>query len=158
MAHVVFYEKPGCAGNERQKALLRAAGHELEVRDLLRHPWTEGTLRPFLAGLPVADWFDRTAPRVKAREVVPEALGEAEAMALLLADPILIRRPLLQVGRRREAGFLAAVVQDWIGLDPIAPSAPSPEGCAGAGGACGSKAAPAGQGPVTLGRPVRRGA
>lgn len=29
MAHLVFYEKPGCAGNARQKALLRAAGHTL---------------------------------------------------------------------------------------------------------------------------------
>ena len=156
MAHVVFYEKPGCAGNERQKALLRAAGHELEVRDLLTHPWTAETLRPFLAGQPVAEWFNRTAPRVKAREVVPEALGEAEALALLLADPLLIRRPLLQVGRRRELGFLAAVVQDWIGLDPAEPAGASLEGCAGAGGACGGKgAAPAGA-PITLGRPARR--
>lgn len=126
MAHVVFYEKPGCAGNERQKALLRAAGHELEVRDLLGHPWTAAELRPFLAGLPVAEWFDRTAPRVKAREVIPEALGEEEALALLLAEPILIRRPLLQVGRRREAGFLAAVVQAWIGLDPVEPAPVTP--------------------------------
>lgn len=158
MAHVLFYEKPGCAGNERQKALLRAAGHELEVRDLLTHPWTAGTLRPFLEGLPVAEWFNRTAPRVKAREVVPEALGEAEAMALLLADPVLIRRPLMQVGRRREAGFLAAVVQDWIGLDPVEPPGAALEGCAGAGGACASQGAAGGQGPVQLGRPGRRSA
>jgi nitrogenase-associated protein len=154
MAHVLFYEKPGCAGNARQKALLRAAGHELEVRDLLGHPWTAGELRPFLEGLPVAEWFDRTAPRVKAREVIPEALGEAEALALLLSDPTLIRRPLLQVGRRREAGFLAAVVQDWIGLDPVEPAG-SLEGCAGAGGSCGSLGAP-GPAPITLGLPAGR--
>jgi len=150
MAHVVFYEKPGCAGNERQKALLRAAGHQLEVRDLLRHPWTEAELRPFLAGLPVAEWFARTAPRVKAREVVPEALGEAEALALLLDDPLLIRRPLLQVGARREAGFLAAVVQDWIGLEPVEPPAAPGQGCGGGAG-CGTPA----DAPVRLGRPRR---
>ena len=28
--------QPGCGGNARQKAALRAAGHTLEVRDLLR--------------------------------------------------------------------------------------------------------------------------
>ena len=35
MADVIFWEKPGCAGNARQKALLAAAGHRLKVRDLL---------------------------------------------------------------------------------------------------------------------------
>ena len=34
MAKVVFYEKPGCGGNARQKRLLVQSGHELEVRDL----------------------------------------------------------------------------------------------------------------------------
>lgn len=149
MAHVVFWEKPGCGGNERQKALLLAAGHVLEVKDLVSHPWTAEELRPFLQGLPVAEWFNRTAPRVKAREVVPEALGEEAALALLLEDHLLIRRPLLQVGRRREVGFLAAVVQDWIGLEPITPPAGSLEGCGGAAGSCGS----GGPAPVQLGRP-----
>jgi nitrogenase-associated protein len=146
MAHVLFYEKPGCAGNERQKVLLRAAGHDLEVRDLLTTPWTEATLRPFLAGAAVADWFNRTAPRVKSGEVVPEALTAEAALALLLADPLLIRRPLLQVGERREVGFLAAVVGDWIGLEPLEPAEASScgglEGCAGGGGHCAPPAAP----------------
>lgn len=147
MAHVIFYEKPGCGGNERQKALLRAAGHDLEVRDLLTHPWTPTELRAFLAGVPVAEWFNRTAPRVKSGEVVPEALSEAAALALLVAEPLLIRRPLMQVGRRREVGFLAAVVQAWIGLDPLEPAGEgSLEGCAGAAGSCGSKA----EAPVQL--------
>jgi len=150
MAHVIFYEKPGCGGNERQKALLRAAGHDLEVRDLLSHPWTEAALRPFLAGVPVADWFNRTAPRVRSGEVVPEALSPEAALGLLLAEPLLIRRPLLQVGSRREVGFLAAVVGEWIGLEPLeAAPAGALEGCAGAGGGCSPRA----DAPVTLGRP-----
>lgn len=126
MANVVFWGRPGCAGNERQKALLRAAGHVVEARDLLAHPWTAAELQPFLRGVPVADWFNRMAPRVKEGKVVPEALGEEEALALLLEDHLLIRRPLLQVGARREVGFLAAVVQDWIGLDPVEPPALAP--------------------------------
>lgn len=40
MTRIVFYEKPGCGGNARQKAVLAAAGHELEVRDLPRRQWT----------------------------------------------------------------------------------------------------------------------
>lgn len=154
MAHVIFYEKPGCGGNERQKALLRAAGHDLEVRDLLTWPWSPATLLPFLSGAPVSDWFNRTSPRVKAGEVVPEAASAGEALALLLADPGLIRRPLLQVGGRREVGFLSAVVGDWIGLEPVEPPAPAGcgplEGCAGASGHCGSRGAAEGGAVVQL--------
>ena len=36
MSCIIFYEKPGCATNRLQKELLRSAGIELEVRDLLR--------------------------------------------------------------------------------------------------------------------------
>jgi len=137
MAHVLFYEKPGCAGNARQKELLRAAGHTLEVRDLLTHPWTAEELRLFFRDLPVADWFNRSSPGVKSGEIVPEALGPGEAMTLLLADPILIRRPLMQVGDEREVGFLSAVVESWIGLEPAEPASCSGllEGCGAAAGA-----------------------
>lgn len=34
----------------------------------------------------------------------------------MLAQPILIRRPLMQVAERREAGFDAELVDAWIGL------------------------------------------
>lgn len=116
MAEVVFYEKPGCAGNARQKKLLEEAGHRLIVRDLLSTVWTDQTLRPFFGDRPVAEWFNRSAPAVKSGAVDPDALGEDEALALLLADPLLIRRPLMRVGDRRACGFDADLVDDWIGL------------------------------------------
>ena len=52
MAHVTFWGKPGCAGNAKQMALLRASGHELEVRDLSAEPWTAQRLRPFFGDTP----------------------------------------------------------------------------------------------------------
>ena len=48
MTDVVFYEKPGCLSNARQKALLQALGHRLTVRDLLAEPWTTERLRGLL--------------------------------------------------------------------------------------------------------------
>lgn len=116
MADIVFHEKTGCRGNARQKALLAAAGHRLIVRDIRHTPWTRQTLAPFFAGLPVADWFNRSAPAVKEGRIVPEALAADAALALLLADPLLIRRPLLQVGDRCRSGFDAAAIDAWIGL------------------------------------------
>lgn len=132
MAHLVFYEKPGCAGNARQRAALTAAGHTLERRDLLSTPWTRAALLGFLAPLPVAEWFNRAAPRIKSGEVQPEALTADAALALLLADPLLIRRPLMLCtddGSCR-VGFDTAEVDAWLGLAPRALARSSLEGCA----------------------------
>lgn len=116
MAKVVFYEKPGCGGNARQKALLAASGHELDVRSLLAEPWTAASLRPFFGTKPLRDWFNSASPRVKSGAIRFGELTPEAALAMMLADPLLIRRPLMQVGERREAGFDQAEVDAWIGL------------------------------------------
>lgn len=126
MAKVIFYEKPGCGGNARQKSLLTAAGHRLEVHDLLTHPWMAGELKSFFGSRPVAEWFNRSAPRVKSGDVVPEELDEITALAALLADPLLIRRPLLESGGRREVGFDTDLISSWLG--PL-PAEEVGEGC-----------------------------
>jgi nitrogenase-associated protein len=118
MSKVVFYEKPGCGGNARQKALLIASGHELDVRNLLTEPWTPETLRPFFGDKPLPDWFNASSPRVKSGEVTPAALTPDGALAMMVEDALLIRRPLMQVGERRESGFDQATVDAWIGLRP----------------------------------------
>lgn len=107
---ITFWEKPGCMGNARQKALLAAGGHEIDARSLPDHRWTWEELDAFLAPLPVPDWFNRGARRVKEGDVDPDALGAEEAMAILLGDPILVRRPLLAIGDERHVGFDL----DWI--------------------------------------------
>ncbi|MEY4575316.1 MAG: hypothetical protein RL701_19 [Pseudomonadota bacterium] len=116
MAHILFFEKPGCGGNTRQKAWLQAAGHSVEAVSLLTHPWTREELASYLEPRPVAQWFNRAAPRIKSGEIVPEALSADAAMTLLLAEPLLIRRPLLQVAGRREVGFDVATIHAWVGL------------------------------------------
>jgi len=115
MASIIFYEKPGCANNTRQKKLLQSAGHELISRNLLSEAWTAESLRAFFGELSVSEWFNRAAPRVKSGDVVPERLDAAAALALMLADPILIRRPLMECAGRRIAGFDAVRVTEWLG-------------------------------------------
>lgn len=117
MATVTFYEKTGCSGNARQKALLEAAGHTVVARDLRQVNWTRSRLLDFLFALPVSEWFNPSAPSVKSGEIVPIELDEATALGLLQHDPLLIRRPLLQVGEERMAGFDVAAVDAWLGLN-----------------------------------------
>ena len=116
MAVVLFYEKPGCINNSKQKMLLAAAGHTVQAKSLLTEKWTAERLRAFFGDLPVAQWFNLSSPRIYGGEVSPEALDEQEALRLMLADPLLIRRPLMEVDSQRRVGFDPEAVERWIGL------------------------------------------
>ena len=120
MANVIFYEKPGCAGNARQKALLLASGHTVDARDLMTEPWSVSSLRPYFGEKPVKDWFNQESPRVKSGEIDLENVTPQTALVTMIIDPTLIRRPLMRVGDRCEAGFDPKLVGSWIGLSPIA--------------------------------------
>lgn len=116
MATVVFYEKPGCANNTKQKVLLAAAGHTVWARNLLTERWTAARLRPFFDDLPVPQWFNLSAPRIREGEIDYERVTETEALVLMLADPLLIRRPLMEVDGICRVGFDPEAVDAWIGL------------------------------------------
>jgi nitrogenase-associated protein len=116
MAHVIFYEKPGCAGNARQKALLVASGHEVEARNLLTEPWSMSSLRPYFGAKPVREWFNASSPRIKSGEIDPDKVTPQQALVMMIVDPALIRRPLMRIGDHCEAGFDSAAVDAWIGL------------------------------------------
>jgi nitrogenase-associated protein len=119
MAVVTFYEKPGCKGNLRQKTLLAAAGHTVQAKSLKTEAWTADRLLAFLGQLPITSWFNQAAPAVKSGEIVPENLGFEDALHLLLENPLLIRRPLMEVGEERLVGFDIAAVDAWIGLKNV---------------------------------------
>lgn len=116
MAKVIFWEKPGCKGNRRQKEILLASDHELEVRDLLTTNWDEKELARFFGDRPVTEWFNMTNPRVKSGELNPQQIAATAALAMMVTEPLLIVRPLLQVGEERLAGFDVQQVHNWIGL------------------------------------------
>lgn len=119
MATVYFYEKPGCINNTRQKLLLAAAGHQVIALNLLSEAWHAASLRAFFGDLPVRDWFNYSAPAIKIGQVKPEMLDAQRALELMLDNPLLIRRPLMQVGEKRMVGFDQHLVDEWIGLAQI---------------------------------------
>ncbi|MGB0747261.1 MAG: ArsC/Spx/MgsR family protein [Magnetospiraceae bacterium] len=121
MTRIDFYEKPGCINNTKQKALLRDLGYEVEVRDLLRWPWTVQSLQPFFGDRPVKEWFNASAPRVKSGEVDPASLDAATALALMVEDPLLIRRPLMETDLGKISGFVPGPALLALGIDMAPP-------------------------------------
>lgn len=116
MAHVIFYEKPGCINNTKQKTWLEAAGHTVEARSILEHEWEADELRSFLPGDEPAAWFNRTAPVIKSGELDPDAFDEAGAVAAMLEDHLLIKRPLMEFDGMKLQGFDKEKIDMLIGL------------------------------------------
>ena len=114
---ITFFEKTGCLTNRKQKALLSSAGIEFQIESLLDYPWSEAELASFFDGVDISGWFNPAAPAVKSGELNPAALDRASALALLVADPILIKRPLLAEGERRMAGFDLEKIHQLFGFD-----------------------------------------
>jgi nitrogenase-associated protein len=136
MATVILYEKPGCGTNARQKLLLERAGHSVIAKSLLSEPWTGERLRSFFADTPVAAWFNPASPRIKSEEIHPDQIGAVAAIDLMLEDPLLIRRPLVEAFGQRCAGFDREPVssllagqdlKDVQGCTRPDPSTPCPE-------------------------------
>jgi len=129
MSTVLFYEKPGCINNTKQKVLLAAAGHTVQAKNLLTEKWTAARLRAFFGDLPVVEWFNHTAPRVRDGEIWPHKLSGEQAIALMLKEPLLIRRPLMEVDDQRRVGFDQDAVDRWIGLSSKAKDREDLETC-----------------------------
>ena len=117
MSTVIFYEKPGCGNNTRQKIWLASSGHTVLAKNLLTENWTEVRLRPFFGDLPVAQWFNPSAPKIKSGTIDPAKLDGLTALDMMIVEPLLIRRPLMEVEGVFCAGFDAKAVDAWIGLN-----------------------------------------
>ena len=127
MATITFYQKPGCKTNGRQKQMLEAAGHTVVARTLLTEPWSTAGLRSFFGTTPVTSWFNPAAPRIKSGEIIPAALDAEAALALMLKEPLLIRRPLVDMDGQRCAGFDREPVTSLLGnLDANAEACSKP--------------------------------
>jgi len=111
---VVFYEKPFCAANAKQKQILRSSDCTLIERNLLEHGLDAEGLRSFMGDMSVSEWFNPAAPAIKNGKIFPNDLDEEEAMKLLMSDPILIRRPLMIIGTEKLCGFDAVKVAEIL--------------------------------------------
>ncbi len=115
MKIVIFYEKPGCATNAKQKKSLRDAGCMVIERNLLEHGLTINELHAFMQEKPHTQWFNQSAPDIKNGVIEPALMSRTEALQMLMRDPLLIRRPLMVVGGRKLCGFEQKRVEALIG-------------------------------------------
>lgn len=118
-----FYEKVGCINGGKQKNILQAAGNELNCIDILAFPWTKEALLPFVEGKTPDEMMNSTAPAIKKGDIRPAELSFNQAVAMMVADPILIKRPLIVVDEMYIQGFndprLKSYLGSWDGREDV---------------------------------------
>jgi len=113
---IIFYEKPGCLGNKKQKELLKANGLEFEVKSILDTKWDKKTLESFFVGLEKNEIVNETAPKIKNGEIDLNSVTKEQLIYKMINDPILIKRPLLIVEDSKICGFDMARLNDVLDL------------------------------------------
>lgn len=101
----IFYEKTGCSANAKQKELLKNHNISFTVKSLLDTKWTFEILSEFFIGLDVKDIFNPFAPQIKNEEINILNIKKDEAINLMIKEPILIKRPLLEINGVKLCGF-----------------------------------------------------
>jgi arsenate reductase (glutaredoxin) len=119
MATVLFYEKPGCSNNTRQKAMLELSGHCVESVNLLEYPWSKEELEEFLGEKSVAECFNPAAPAITSGKLNPLEFTKEEAIAMMIQEPLLIKRPLMKIGTLHIQGFDITTLRNLISLEPV---------------------------------------
>ena len=116
MKEIIFYEKPGCVTNAKQKRSLQRAGCKLIVKNLLNHDLSQEGLLSYLEKRPVAQWFNPNAPAIKKGELDPDSFSKEDALPLLFHNPILIRRPLINIEGVTMCGFEKEKIETILGV------------------------------------------
>ncbi len=108
---IVFFGKPACVNNRKQRKILKEAGADLIERDLLSYPWSESLLRQFFLDIPKDQWVNRSAPEIKSGRLNVDALSEQQLLWTMVLNPGLIRRPLIAWQEQRWVGFDWSILQ-----------------------------------------------
>jgi arsenate reductase (glutaredoxin) len=98
MSNVVIYHNPSCGTSRNTLAMLREKGVEPKVVEYLKAGWTREQLETLFKRMGVSA---RQALRVrgtKAEELGLTAPGatDAKIIAAMVADPILVERPIVE--------------------------------------------------------------
>jgi arsenate reductase len=105
MSEVVIYHNPRCSKSRATLELLHEKGVEPRVVEYLKAPPTRAELEQVLAKLGVpAERIVRKGESVYREKYAGRAMSESEWLDALVADPVLIERPIVVRGGKAAIG------------------------------------------------------
>ena len=97
MPKVTIYHTPACGTSRNTLALLREKGLEVEVVEYLKVGWTAAGLEALIraTGGTARDLLRTMGTPAEALGLTDPARSEAELIAAMVKDPILVNRPIV---------------------------------------------------------------
>jgi arsenate reductase (glutaredoxin) len=99
-----IYHNPRCSKSRATLALLRERGVELEIIDYIATPPSKATLRELLRKLGGPALAMVRTEDQEFRPHAQRALTDDEVVELLAAEPRLLQRPIVEIGRAARIG------------------------------------------------------
>jgi Spx/MgsR family transcriptional regulator len=101
-----FFWRSTCTTCRNARDYLRSdLNAELDERDYAKQPLTADELRQLFANHDPRDFLNPKSPSFKARGLDAGKLTAEQAIALMVQEPRMIKRPITAVGKQLIAGF-----------------------------------------------------
>ena len=84
--------------------MLLQNGVTLAERDFFKEPFNEEEIRDLAQGVGISQIFARRSPSLKNMGLAGQELSEEEMVELMLKEPRLVRRPLVDLGGKLLVG------------------------------------------------------
>ncbi|MEW6130298.1 MAG: arsenate reductase (glutaredoxin) [Acidobacteriota bacterium] len=99
---ITIYQKPTCSKCREALAILNESGETFESVNYYETPLTKDELRQLIAklGIPAKDLLRKGEDVFRALNIKPDEISEDELIALMIAHPDLMQRPIVVRGDR----------------------------------------------------------
>jgi arsenate reductase (glutaredoxin) len=105
MSELTIYHNPRCTKSRNTLGLLQERGHEPRVVEYLKEPPTKSELEALLAKLGLKpEQLVRKGEEIYKAKYAGKKLTDAQWIDAMVADPILIERPIVVSGQRAVIG------------------------------------------------------
>ena len=101
---VTIYHNPRCSTSRRTLALLREKGIEPTIIEYLKTPYTAAQLTKILGQLKIPASRLARKKEAAAIGIDPETLPQKALIAAMVANPIIVERPIVIWGERAALG------------------------------------------------------
>lgn len=97
MSQITIYHNPACGTSRNALAAIRAAGHEPHIIEYLKTPPTRDELKSLIARMNVlvSAVVRKKEPLFRELRLDERDVGEDELLDAMIANPILINRPIV---------------------------------------------------------------
>lgn len=109
-----FFFKPSCGACRKAKAYLDRRGLDYEPLDITRTPPSREFLARSIDAADPKKSLNARSSSFRAKDLANRQLTAEEALALMLQDPNLIRRPFFIDGEKIFVGFEPAALETFL--------------------------------------------